>query len=113
MVHSLFLLADHVANEPEWQECKPSMLTFRFPRSDHRPLCDGFHCGMASSLRCGVGLFGVPFTILLKACCWAVWPTPTILLLRIDKDSCGTVQRIWIGRTTLIRLYGARGWSER
>jgi hypothetical protein len=71
-------------------ESKPFMLTFRCPRSDQRHRYNGFHGGTASSLRFGAGLFGVPFTTLLKACCWAVWPTPTILLLRIDRDSCGT-----------------------
>ena len=66
------------------------VLTFRFPRSDHWHRSDGFHRGTDSSLHCGAGLSGIPLTTLLKACCWAVWPTPTILPLRIDKDSCGT-----------------------
>src|SRR6478672_1455795 len=63
--------------------------------------------------RCGgAGRFGAPSATLLKACCWAVWPTPTIRLLRIGKRFCGTGNRIWIGRTTAVPRYGAGGRSE-
>ena len=72
MVHSLSLLADHVATEPEWQGV-PAFYADA-PISPKRSLASvrALSRRMASSLRFGAGLFGIPFTMLLKACCWAV-----------------------------------------
>ena len=72
MVHSLSLLADHVAPNRSGRECQPFMPTLPFLRSDHWVRYEQLHEGTVSSLRFGAGLFGVPFTMLLKACCWAV-----------------------------------------
>ena len=90
MVHSLSLLADHVATEPEWQGA--AAFYAEVPISPKRS---------PASVRAVSQTYGFEPTLWRRT----VWrsvhdvieslllgglPTPTILLRPIDKDSCGT-----------------------
>jgi hypothetical protein len=109
MVHSLSLLADHVQNSPEWQRVKafyadvpisPKRSTASVQRVSRR-------YGFEPALRRRTvwrSVHNVIESLLLGGLAYAYNPAASHRQKFLRQR-----QRIWIGRTTLIRLYGATG----
>jgi hypothetical protein len=113
MVHSLSLLADHVQNAPEWQRVQAFYADV--PISPKRSLASvrrvSQRYGFEPALRRRTvwrSVHDVIESLLLGGLAYAYNPAASHRQKFLRHR-----QRIWIGRTTLIRLYGARGRSER
>jgi len=113
MVHSLSLLADHVQNSPEWQRVQAFYADV--PISPKRSLASvrriSLRYGFEPALRRRTvwhSVHDVIESLLLGGLAYAYNPAASHRQKFLRHR-----QRIWIGRTTLIRLYGARGRSER
>ena len=113
MVHSLSLLADHVATEPEWQGVQAFFADVPISpkRSPASVRAVSRRYGFEPALRRRTvwrSVHDVIESLLLGGLAYAYNPAASHRQKFLRHR-----QRIWIGRTTLIRLYGARGRSER
>ena len=112
MVHSLSLLADHVATQPEWQGVQAFYADAPISpkRSPASVRAVSRRYGFEPALRRRTvwrSVHDVIESLLLGGLAYAYNPAASHRQKFLRHR-----QRIWIGRTTLIRLYGARGRSE-
>ena len=112
MVHSLSLLADHVATEPEWQGVQAFFADAPISpkRSPASVRAVSRRYGFEPALRRRTvwrSVHDVIESLLLSGLAYAYNPAASHRQKFLRHR-----QRIWIGRTTLIRLYGAKARSE-